>query len=483
MNDAAPAFVNDHSDGAAVDHAFDATAVIPRLSADGASPWPATIGKYRVLSRLGNGSTSEVFLAYDDFRKIEVAIKRLHGNTADVDSQHYHPRFFAAEADLVGRLQHPNVVQLLDAGMEGATPYLVMEYVPGHTLARFCSLTALLSLETIVEVAFKCAMALGYCWKIGLIHRDVKPANILVVMRGQDVVEVKISDFGSVMNLGSDRTQVLGVGSLNYMAPEQVDGDELDCRADMYALGAVMYHLIAGRPPFEATSQPALLKQIFHSTPPSLTQLRDGVTPALDRLVRRAMARRREDRPASWDDFAAGLSKLITNHEVPLKTKQAVLDSERFSLLRSLPFFSNFGDVELWEVVHRANWSRYAPGDHLFRKGETGQRFHIVAEGRAEVFRDGQCVARVAAGHSVGEMAYLAPNPELRAHRADALVTVPGTTVSFTPASLGQLSLATRSQFDAAFIRVLVGRLNAAQETLIEQRLAEQMAVRMAQAE
>jgi eukaryotic-like serine/threonine-protein kinase len=463
---------------------FAATVVLQRAALSGDSSLPKTIGKYRVISRLGEGATSEVFLAHDDFRKTDVAIKRLrYGHGDDVDDGHFHTRFFAAEADLVGQLQHPNVVRLLDAGVDGAAPYVVMEYVPGQTLARFCRPDALLTLETIVEVAFKCAMALGYCWKQGLIHRDVKPANILVVMRGLDVQDVKITDFGSVMNLASDRTQVLRVGSLNYMAPEQVDGDELDCRTDMYALGAVMYHLIAGRPPFEAASQPALLKQIFHSSPPPLTQLRADVAPALDQLVRQAMARRREDRPASWDDFAASLSQLISRHEVPRKAEQAVLDSERFNMLRALPFFSNFGDVALWEVVHRATWTRFATGSTLFRKGETGQRFHIVAEGRVEVFRDGQCVARVSAGRSVGEMAYLAPNPELRAHRADAWVREPTATVSFTPESLGQLSLETRSLFDAAFIRVLVRRLHAAQETLIGQQLAEQMAVSLAEAE
>jgi eukaryotic-like serine/threonine-protein kinase len=463
---------------------FAATTVLPRETDAASAGLPGHIGKYRVLARLGEGASSEVFLARDDFRRTHVAVKRLRGPVGvDTGDAHFNPRFFAAEAELVGQLDHPNVVRLLDAGSDGGTPYVVMEHVPGDTLARFCQPDALLSLETIVEVAFKCAMALGYCWRQGLIHRDVKPANILVVMHGQEVVDVKITDFGSVMNLDSDRTQVLGVGSLNYMPPEQVDGDTLDCRADIYALGAVMYHLIAGRPPFEASSQPALLKQIFHSSPLPLTQLRDDVPPALDQLVRQAMARRRDDRPGSWDDLASALSRLITDHQVPRRTEQAVLDSERFNLLRRLPFFSNFGDVALWEVVRRASWTRYAPGQALFRKGDTSRRFHILAEGRVEVFRDGQCVARVSVGRSVGEMAYLAPNPELRAHRADALVRDATTTVSFTPDSLNQLSLSTRALFDAAFIRVLVQRLHAAQETLIEQQMAEQMAVRLAEAE
>ncbi len=438
---------------------------------------PATIGKYRVKAHLGEGSTSEVFLAHDDFRKIDVAIKRLRpGFSPDSVEGHYSEHFFAAEAALVGRLQHPNIVQLLDAVADGHAPYLVMEYVPGQTLRRYCRADALLSLETIVEISFKCAMALGYCWRHGLIHRDVKPANILAVIQGAHVVDIKITDFGSVLNLGADRTQVFRVGSLTYMSPEQVDGIELDCRADIYSLAAVMYHLIAGRPPFDAQTQPALLNQIFHGEIKPLTGQREGVSEALDFLVRTAMSRNREDRPADWDQFAQALSHLVANNEVPRKGLQAVLDSERFNLLRSLEFFTDFGDVELWEVVHRAHWQRHAYGDALFRKGDSGSRFYIIAQGKVEVYREGQRVAKMGSGTSVGEMAYLAPNPELRTHTADVLVASPGTTVSFTPESLLQLSVPTRAQFDTAFIRVLVRRLHAAQETLITQRLASRAA-------
>jgi serine/threonine protein kinase len=428
---------------------------------------PSHIGKYRVASRLGEGATSEVFLARDEFRGLDVAIKRLRPGVAGDDSEdRLSAAFFASEAALVGRLQHPNVVQIMDAVPEGPTPYLVMEYVPGLTLRKFCRADALLSLEQIAEVGFKCAMALGYCWKQGLIHRDVKPANILALMNGERVSDVKISDFGSVLNLDSDRTQVFRVGSLAYMSPEQLDGSDLDARADMYSLSVVLYHLIAGRPPFDAQQQPALMHQIYNATPAPLTGLREGVTPALDALVRKGMARKREDRFASWDEFANELSKLISNREVPRAADAAVLDSERFTLLRSLEFFSTFGDVELWEVVHRARWERHEPGYALYRKGGKGNAFHIIAEGMVDVYRDGNKVASLNAGTCVGEMAYLAPNPEMATHSADVTVASSSTMISFTPDALRQMGLATRSLFDAAFIRVLVRRLHTAWQTM-----------------
>ena len=229
---------------------------------------PERIGKYRVLSRLGEGATSEVFLAVDEFHHRNVAIKRVRAATlGESVENHYRERFYAAEAALAGKLVHPNVVQIFDAVPDPLQPYLVMEYVAGVTLRRFCRPDALLSLDQIVEIGFKCAMALSYVARQGLIHRDVKPANILAMLTNDLVTDIKITDFGSVFDQTSDRTQVFRVGSLAYMSPEQLDGSTLDTRADMYSLAAVLYHLVAGRPPFDAANQVALMHQIYLDLP------------------------------------------------------------------------------------------------------------------------------------------------------------------------------------------------------------------------
>ena len=211
---------------------------------------PERIGKYRVVSRLGEGATSEVFLAVDEFAHRNVAIKRVrHATLGESIENHYRAHFYAAEAALAGKLMHPNVVQIFDAVPDPLQPFLVMEYVPGVTLRRFCRPDGLLALDQIVEIGFKCAMALSYVARQGLIHRDVKPANILATMSNDLVTDIKITDFGSVFDHGSDRTQVFRVGSLAYMAPEQLDGSTLDTRADMYSLAAVLYHLVAAARP------------------------------------------------------------------------------------------------------------------------------------------------------------------------------------------------------------------------------------------
>jgi serine/threonine protein kinase len=432
---------------------------------------PALIGKYRVLGKLGEGATSEVFLCHDEFRGRDVAIKRVRASArGDPEDARYFERFFAAEAALVGQLKHPNVVQIFDAVADAHEPYLVMEYVPGSTLRPYCRSDQLLALELVVELGFKCAMALGYVYRQGLVHRDVKPANLLVTLSHGTVTDVKVSDFGSVLNLASEVTQVYRVGSLAYMSPEQLDGSELDARADMYSLGAVLYHLIAGRAPFDAPAQSALMHQIYHQAPASLCPLRSGVGEALDAVIQRALAKEPARRYADWGEFAQALSDLITRQEVPRGQLQGVLDSERFNLLRTLDFFSAFGDVELWEVVHRARWERFVLGHALYTKGEEGRSFHIIAQGEVEVFRDGQKVAQLGAGTSVGEMAYLAPNPQLRRHSTDVRVSAAATTISFTPDTLAQLGAGCRHQFDDAFIRVLVRRLHAAHEALAHPR-------------
>jgi eukaryotic-like serine/threonine-protein kinase len=213
-----------------------------------------------------------------------------------------------------------------------------------------------------------------------------------------------------------------------------------------------------------------LMHQIFHLAPADLTTLREGVSPRLAGLISKALSKKREDRQVDWDEFARELAALVTRGDVPRGPLQGVVDSERFSLLRQLEFFARFGDVELWEVVHRAKWQRFKFGDALFRKGDNGNTFHIVAHGQVEVVREGKVVATLGPGQSVGEMAYLAPNEELRTHQVDVVVPQATTTVSFTPNTLGQLGPGTQLLFDKAFIAVLVRRLHAAHEALAHPR-------------
>lgn len=428
---------------------------------------PESIGKYRVLSHLGSGASGEVFLAFDPFTQEQVAVKRMReGSVLNEQELRIARRFFSAEAALVGRLQHPNVMRILDAVEDPVAPYIVMEYVPGFTLRHYCEPDHLLPLAEVIELGFKCAMALGYMARQGLIHRDVKPGNILVRLTGDRIDSLKIADFGTVFDTQADVTQIQRVGTLAYMAPEQFQGKVVDFRADIYSLAAVLYHLVSGRKPFDSERSRAVAVKLLFDPPQSLMGSRAGVTDALDRTICQAMAKSPADRPASWDVFAGQLAALITSGQVPREAGDQVPDSERFNLLRQLEFFAGFDDVQLWEVVRRACWTRFQTGDAIFRAGSSEQRFHILADGEVTVLRQGTQVATLSRGSSVGEMAYLAPSQDLRQHEADVFVTQPCTTVSFSPESLARLGESTRHAFDQAFIQVLVRRLHAAHTSL-----------------
>lgn len=261
------------------------------------------IGKYRILQRLGEGATSEVFLCRDDFHNRNVAIKRVRAAAlVDAVDGPVYARFFAAEAALVGRLQHPNVVQIYDAVPDPVAPYVVMEYVPGTTLRAYCRPDQLLPLELIVELGFKCAMALGYVYRQGLIHRDVKPANILVREDGV----VKLTDFGIARALDASGHTQHGemLGTPNYISPEQAIGEQATGASDLYALGVVAHEMLTGTRPFDRGTPIATALSHVNEPPPPLG---DDVPADLREVVELLLDKDPTKRPANAHDVATML--------------------------------------------------------------------------------------------------------------------------------------------------------------------------------
>src|SRR6266478_630643 len=225
------------------------------------------VGKYEVKQLLGKGATGSVYLAVDPFGQREVAIKVLEKLSKDPEEARRQLRLFQNEAALAGKLRHPHIVSILDAGLQdtsGGEPlrYLVMEVVDGPALTRYCEPTELVEPKKAVEIAYKCCKALEFANTLGVVHRDIKPANILT--RGE--LDIKVSDFGAAQLATSDVTQVSGVGSPAYMSPEQVRGEEIDFRTDMFSLGGVLYHLMTGNRPFDGGTTYQLVDNILNST-------------------------------------------------------------------------------------------------------------------------------------------------------------------------------------------------------------------------
>lgn len=214
------------------------------------------IGKYPVKKKLGVGATSEVYLCHDPFNDREVAVKLVFPE-AFTDPEHgrLYEKLFVTEASLAGRLLHPHICQIYDAVVEDSLHYIVMEYVDGGTLEAFCKQENLLPVEDVVEIIFKCTRALEVAHNAGITHRDIKPANILYTGK----IDVKITDFGAALISTGETTQVAAIGSPAYMSPQQVREHPLNHQTDIYSVGVVMYHLLTGRLPFQASNNFSLI--------------------------------------------------------------------------------------------------------------------------------------------------------------------------------------------------------------------------------
>jgi tRNA A-37 threonylcarbamoyl transferase component Bud32 len=419
------------------------------------------VANYPVLRKLGEGATSEVFLCQDPFRSREVAVKRIFPDALrDPVRGRLFRKLFFTEASLAGKLEHPHIAQIFDAGIGEDSGYIVMEYVPGGTMERFCAPENLLPLPEIVEIIFKCTRALAYAHMQGVTHRDIKPGNILYAAAPTDV---RIGDFGLALNVGAETTQITGVGSPAYMSPEQIREELVDHRTDLYSLGVVMYQMLAGALPFRANNKFSMIYQITQVDPPPPSSQRREVPASLDRIVRRAMQKEAAKRYHSGDEFAEELIDAL-RAGLGEASRETFGDADKFAALRAMRFFAPFADPELWEVVELGQWERVPGGTPLIREGQPGDFFCVLVDGEVRVTKNKKLLSLLGPGECFGEMAYLS----LNSHERSATVTagIDSRILRVRVADLDHATIACRSKFDRAFIGILVERLNLANTRL-----------------
>jgi serine/threonine protein kinase len=419
------------------------------------------IGKYSVERHLGSGATSEVYLCHDTFAKRNVAVKLVSTSLFnDPERGKLYKKLFVTEASLAGKLQHPHICQIYDAVAADDLHYIVMEYVDGGTLEKFCTPGQLLPIDKVVEIVFKCSRALEFAHKMGITHRDIKPANILY----SGETDVKISDFGAALIATGDSTQVSAIGSPAYMSPQQVKEHPLDHRTDIYSMGVVMYHLLAGRLPFQASNNFSLIYQITGVEPQPPSAHRPEIPQAIDDIVRRAMARDLERRYAEWEEFSADLAAVFRGEAAGTQAHapgaQQFADSDKFETLRALPFFENFSDAEIWEVARISAWHQARSGETLMKEGERGDYFCVIADGQLKVTKRNKLLNVLRSGECVGEMAYLQKGAHVRG--ADVTAMSDCKIITVPTDKLEQASDACRHKFDRAFMEILVERLSMA---------------------
>jgi serine/threonine protein kinase len=411
---------------------------------------PERIGKYYVVHEVGRGSSGTVYLSHDPFYGRDVAIKLYHATAADDTDARNARRMFLGEAHMVGKLQHPNIVPIYDAGEEDGRRYVVTEHVHGaRTLAAYCRPGVLLPVDQVVQIVYKCAKALHYAHSRGVIHRDIKPSNILLTQDG----DVRIVDFGIALVADSDISRLEGVaGSPAYMSPEQVQGHALDARSDLYSLGAVMYEMLCGQRPFRAGALGKLLRQVVQSEPEPLGAVRPGIPAELEVIVVRTLRKDPGQRYRTGAELAADLTRV---HQSLRTVQSGMDDEERFAVLRRLRFFHDFSHAEIREVMRSGCWVECQPGDRVLNPDDPDDRFYVVVSGAVRMVRDGESVGRVESGGCFGEATFA------EGTRGDALIEAEGnlTLLKVAASLLEQASVPCQLRFNKVFLRELIERL------------------------
>lgn len=275
-----------------------------------------TVGdRYEILAELGRGTTAVVYKARDSYLDRTVAIKIFRPDIASLhDSDAALKRRFQQEAMAAGRLNHRSIVAVHDVGEIDRTPYIVMEHVHGRTLAEILAAEGPLRPDAAARLVIQLCEGLEYAHRRGIVHRDIKPGNILI---GDDGV-AKLTDFGIARIVGTDQTQSGAMlGTPAYMSPEQVRGLAADARSDVFALGVVLHEALTGAAPFRGDDLAAVLYQIAHVDPPSLRERAPGVPPALTAVVSRALAKAPETRYPTARALATALGQAVASARPP----------------------------------------------------------------------------------------------------------------------------------------------------------------------
>jgi serine/threonine protein kinase len=268
-----------------------------------------------------------------------------------------------------------------------------------------------------------------------------------------------VGDFGASFQQrhGSETTQISGIGSPAYMSPEQIRMETLNHQTDIYSLGVVMYRLLTGRLPFDASSQAGLTYAILNTQPARPIMLRPDLPPLLDEIVMKAIRREPGERYKSWLDFGKDLSQAFMNLRM---AGESVSDSEKFNKLRDMPFFQDFGDVALWEVVRIGSWKTIPSDTVIMREGEQGESFYLLIEGEVGVTLLRKPLNTIKPGGCFGEILYFTGSSGRRTTTIVATEQI--TVIEIRAEALRAATDACQVGFNKAFMRVLTDRLSQA---------------------
>lgn len=411
---------------------------------------PTRIGKYTIQGEVGRGACGVVYKGFDPFVQRDVAIKVALPNSEIVADKKEYERAFFAEARAAGLLTHPHIVSLYDAGAEGDLNYLVMEFIDGNTLTPLCRSSKRAPLEQVIDIVFKCARALDYAHARGVLHRDIKPGNIMLTKdKVPKVMDFSIAAIGAQMH----QTEDTPVGSPRYMSPEQIRGKGLGPASDLYSLGTVLYQLLTGEAPFKDSDQQALYAEILRTPAPRVDTLRPDLPKPLADIVMRLLLKNPAERFQSGNELAAELTRVFNQLRI---SGQQLARREAGDSLRCLNFFSTFSDEEIDEILRASNLSHYGAGVTFIKEGDIDHCFYIIVEGTAEVRKNNKSLSTLGKGSCIGEIGFLGSNKRT----ASVVAQTPVCALKVNASLMDQVSQECQLRFYKVFTETLIYRLS-----------------------
>jgi len=354
------------------------------------------------------------------------------------------------EIRLSGQLKHPFIVDTYEAGLIEGGGYIVMEYLSGGTLKPFIQPDKLLPIERVVEILFKVCKALEYVYSFGILHRDIKPGNILLNQNG----DIKVSDFGSCYQSNGEETQVLDVGTFDYVPPEQFKNASPNVQFDIYATGLMAYQLLTGHVPYTGKTSESLIYQKLYVDPPPLSEWRKDIPPRLSDVILRAIARDPVQRYGEWKAFSDDLEGALSTSR---NYKEIINDSSKYASLSKLDFFREFDQRELWETIQVSTRILYKPGETIVSEGEAGTSIYVIIVGEADVFKEGAKINRMKPGSCFGEIAYLDKATQIRT--ASVVASTMLVALCIDGERLRKSSDGLQARFSCAFLRAMLDKI------------------------
>jgi len=352
-----------------------------------------TVGRYEISRQLGKGGSGVVYLGVDPHIKRNVAIK-MSKLTTDREREH-----FFVEAQSAGRLNHPNIVSIYDAGLYKDYCYIAMEYIEGETLEKYCSKESLLPLNTVIEIIINVCNALDYAHKQKVIHRDIKPTNILL----DSSLSPKIADF-SIAQI-TETTVEMGIfGTPSYMSPEQLKDSQASNISDIFSLGCVLYEMLAGVKAFSGDNHFSIMYKIGNENPLSLLSIRRDIPKILDEITQKALAKNPDERYQTCLDLAYDLRVALrgfTETAINGKVKDVI------DFMLHLPFFKNFSKEHIKELIATSKIAKVRKGKTIVTEGEIDDTFYIILSGKVTIKKGDKTISVIGHGECFGEMAYI----------------------------------------------------------------------------